>query len=95
MKVICSEERLIWLWKHEMVRVIADRFILLTDGQWFDKYIGILSAEVLSPEQVEYLSEEAYFVDFMRCVPVFFCDHVRTQVSTRHFCLAEYLVCFR
>ncbi|TPP56023.1 Dynein heavy chain 5 axonemal [Fasciola gigantica] len=67
--VICSEERLVWLWKHEMIRVIADRFTVMADGQWFDKYIGILSGEVLSPEQVEYLSEEAYFVDFLRDPP--------------------------
>ncbi|THD25575.1 Dynein heavy chain 5 axonemal [Fasciola hepatica] len=68
-EVICSEERLVWLWKHEMIRVIADRFTVMADGQWFDKYIGILSGEVLSPEQVEYLSEEAYFVDFLRDPP--------------------------
>lgn len=61
-----NEAILLNLWKHEMLRVIVDRFIIVEDCLWFEKYVGILSAEVLSADLVEHLSEETYFVDFMR-----------------------------
>ncbi|KAF7232655.1 hypothetical protein EG68_06684 [Paragonimus skrjabini miyazakii] len=68
-EVICDEHTLMLLWKHEMLRTIADRFVVVADCHWFEKYIGILSAEVLPAELVKYLEEEAYFVDFMRDAP--------------------------
>ncbi|KAF6777143.1 hypothetical protein AHF37_03033 [Paragonimus kellicotti] len=68
-EVVRDEHTLMLLWKHEMLRTIADRFVVVADCQWFEKYIGILSAEVLPAELVKYLEEEAYFVDFMRDAP--------------------------
>ena len=65
-QVFNSVQRVMCLWKHELLRVIADRFVTVEDLAWFDKYITILSAESLSEDQIEYLKEEVYFVDFLR-----------------------------
>ncbi|KER25686.1 hypothetical protein T265_14170, partial [Opisthorchis viverrini] len=68
-EVIIDDSVLLMLWKHELLRVIADRFISPSDTQWFEKYISLLAAEILSEEQLAHLQTESYFVDFMRDAP--------------------------
>jgi len=57
------------LWKHECIRVIADRFISQTDKAWFDDCTLKVLRQEVGDELVEQMPEEAYFVDFLRDAP--------------------------
>lgn len=54
------------LWKHECVRVIADRFTNYEDKEWFDKCTFRVIEDELGPEMRAKVPEEPYFVDFLR-----------------------------
>uniref|UniRef100_A0A669D0H3 Dynein axonemal heavy chain 5 n=1 Tax=Oreochromis niloticus TaxID=8128 RepID=A0A669D0H3_ORENI len=59
------------LWKHECKRVIADRFTMPGDVEWFDQALAKLVEEHLGEEHkkmVDY-GAERYFVDFLRDAP--------------------------
>ena len=59
---------LLGLWKHECVRVIADRFTNQEDKDWFDKCTFRVIEEEISSEMRAKVPEEPYFVDFLRYV---------------------------
>uniref|UniRef100_A0A3Q1JPI4 AAA+ ATPase domain-containing protein n=1 Tax=Anabas testudineus TaxID=64144 RepID=A0A3Q1JPI4_ANATE len=62
---------LLALWKHECKRVIADRFTMLEDVEWFDQTLAKLVDEELGEEHkniVDY-AVDRYFVDFLRDAP--------------------------
>lgn len=59
------------LWKHECKRVIADRFTMPDDVEWFDQALAKLVEEHFGEEHknmVDYVAER-YFVDFLRDAP--------------------------
>uniref|UniRef100_A0A4W6EPY2 Dynein axonemal heavy chain 5 n=1 Tax=Lates calcarifer TaxID=8187 RepID=A0A4W6EPY2_LATCA len=62
---------LLALWKHECKRVIADRFTMPEDVEWFDQSLAKLVEEELGEEHkniVDY-QVDRYFVDFLRDAP--------------------------
>lgn len=62
---------LLALWKHECKRVIADRFTMPDDVEWFDQTLAQLVEEALGeePKNVVDCGVERYFVDFLRDAP--------------------------
>ncbi|KAG1684351.1 Dynein heavy chain 5, axonemal [Nymphon striatum] len=63
-----SCERLIWLWKHECNRVIADRFTNRADLEWFEqKTVDIAMKEL--PEYSDAVKSHHYFADFLQDTP--------------------------
>ncbi|KAJ0000193.1 hypothetical protein NQD34_012035 [Periophthalmus magnuspinnatus] len=70
-EVVISTEVLLALWKHECKRVIADRFTMPEDVEWFDQALAKLVGEKLGEERetvVDY-GVDRYFVDFLRDAP--------------------------
>uniref|UniRef100_A0A668T4J6 AAA+ ATPase domain-containing protein n=1 Tax=Oreochromis aureus TaxID=47969 RepID=A0A668T4J6_OREAU len=70
-EVVTSVQMLMALWKHECKRVIADRFTMPDDVEWFDQALAKLVEEHLGEEHknmVDY-GAERYFVDFLRDAP--------------------------
>ena len=62
---------LLALWKHECKRVIADRFTMPEDVEWFDQALVKLVEEGLGEDHkniVDY-GVDRYFVDFLRDAP--------------------------
>ncbi|XP_055595824.1 dynein axonemal heavy chain 8 [Uranotaenia lowii] len=58
------------LWRHECVRVIADRFTNFPDRIWFVAKLQELATDLLPPEDMEHWQEEeTFFVDFLRDPP--------------------------
>ena len=68
-ETVTSFELFLSLWKHECIRVIADRFTNAPDKEWFDKAITRTILEDLGEDIVKLIPEEPYFVDFLRDPP--------------------------
>ena len=63
----CQDRQMVLsLWKHECTRVIADRFTNEQDRLWFEKAVTRVVVENLGQDVADELSEEPYFVDFLR-----------------------------
>lgn len=62
---------LLALWKHECKRVIADRFTMPEDVEWFDQALAKLVQEELEEEHMKMVDfgVETFFVDFLRDAP--------------------------
>ena len=62
---------LLALWKHECSRVIADRFTMPEDVEWFDQALAKLVEEELVEEHrnITDCGLDRYFVDFLRDAP--------------------------
>ncbi len=56
------------LWKNECTRVIADRFTAEKDNKWFNEATYRIVEENLGPEMKQLVTDEPYFVDFLRYV---------------------------
>ncbi|XP_059194328.1 dynein axonemal heavy chain 5 [Centropristis striata] len=70
-EVVNSVQVLLALWKHECSRVIADRFTMPEDVEWFDQALAKLVEEELVEERKN-MSDcglDRYFVDFLRDAP--------------------------
>ena len=67
--VINTPEVLLHLWKHELCRVISDRFINTGDKQWFEKMVVKIICSELGNDYKALSKETKYFVDFMRDAP--------------------------
>uniref|UniRef100_A0A8C9XFI9 Dynein axonemal heavy chain 5 n=1 Tax=Sander lucioperca TaxID=283035 RepID=A0A8C9XFI9_SANLU len=70
-EVVNSVQVLMALWQHECSRVIADRFTMPEDVEWFDQALAKLVEEELVEEHkniVDY-GRDRYFVDFLRDAP--------------------------
>uniref|UniRef100_A0A8C4H121 Dynein, axonemal, heavy chain 5 n=1 Tax=Dicentrarchus labrax TaxID=13489 RepID=A0A8C4H121_DICLA len=70
-EVVNSVQVLLALWKHECKRVIADRFTMPEDVEWFDQALAKLVEEELGEDHknmVDY-GLDRYFVDFLRDAP--------------------------
>ena len=57
------------LWKHEATRVIADRFTMIEDKEWFDKMLRGVVEEDCGSALSNAMQDEPYFVDFLRDAP--------------------------
>ncbi|XP_061675571.1 dynein axonemal heavy chain 5 [Syngnathoides biaculeatus] len=70
-EVLNSAQVLLALWKHECKRVIADRFILPEEVDWFDLALASLVEDTLGEKHKATvdLGVDRYFVDFMRDAP--------------------------
>eukprot|EP01135_Chromosphaera_perkinsii_P008183 Nk52_evm5s1178 gene=Nk52_evmTU5s1178 len=69
-EVIGSDAKLLALWKHELTRVIADRFTNAKDKEWFEKNMAKVVQENLENEQMDQvMKSDKYFVDFLRDAP--------------------------
>ncbi|XP_020559538.1 dynein heavy chain 5, axonemal isoform X3 [Oryzias latipes] len=70
-EVINSVHVLLALWKHECKRVIADRFTMPDDVEWFDQTLAKLVEQQLGEEHKKVVDcgVERYFVDFLRDPP--------------------------
>ena len=66
--IVCNEEILMKLWKHEITRVISDRFINEMDKDWFNTEVQMLVKKNLGDEY-EAMASDTYFVDFLRDAP--------------------------
>ncbi|XP_055862272.1 dynein axonemal heavy chain 8-like isoform X3 [Biomphalaria glabrata] len=63
----CSTVRtVINLWKHEVCRVIEDRFINDEDKSWFQNALYSVISEVIGTEVADMMMPFPHFVDFMR-----------------------------
>lgn len=62
---------LLGLWKHECKRVIADRFTMSEDVEWFDQSLAKLVGEKLGEKNQRLVDcgLDRYFVDFLRDAP--------------------------
>ncbi len=62
---------LLALWRHECKRVIADRFTMPEDVEWFDQALAKLVEEEFGEEHKDILDcgLDRYFVDFLRDAP--------------------------
>uniref|UniRef100_A0A3B3VSW3 Dynein axonemal heavy chain 5 n=1 Tax=Poecilia latipinna TaxID=48699 RepID=A0A3B3VSW3_9TELE len=70
-EVVSSVQVLLALWKHECKRVIADRFTMPDDVEWFDQALAKLVGDELGEElrnTVDF-GVDRYFVDFLRDAP--------------------------
>ncbi|GBO26226.1 Dynein heavy chain 5, axonemal, partial [Araneus ventricosus] len=69
--IICDQETLISLWKHECYRVIADRFIQQQDYDYFQSAMNRLLVEEFGEENSFTKTEDdlCFFVDFLRDTP--------------------------
>ncbi|XP_077576575.1 dynein axonemal heavy chain 5 isoform X2 [Stigmatopora nigra] len=70
-EVVNSTQVLLELWKHECKRVIADRFIMPEEGEWFDQALVKLVGDTLGEnhKNIVALGVDRYFVDFLRDTP--------------------------
>ncbi|KPP75577.1 dynein heavy chain 5, axonemal-like [Scleropages formosus] len=70
-EMVSTRRVVLQLWKHECKRVIADRFTISEDVEWFDKALAKLVEEELGEEDragVDF-GVDTYFVDFLRDAP--------------------------
>ena len=67
--VVNTETVLMHLWRHEVTRVLSDRFITDADKEWFDIEVMNTVEQEFNEEVVDVIKEPRYFVDFMRDAP--------------------------
>ncbi|XP_054841808.1 dynein axonemal heavy chain 5 [Eublepharis macularius] len=70
-EVISESNVLIKLWKHECKRVVADRFTIPEDVEWFDLALAKLVEGAFGVDKKALVDPgvDAYFVDFLRDAP--------------------------
>ena len=68
-EVINTPQAALGLWKHECCRVIADRFTLQQDKDWFEKALKTVIDEEADTATANLLPAEPLFVDFLRDAP--------------------------
>ncbi|XP_037128984.1 dynein heavy chain 5, axonemal isoform X2 [Syngnathus acus] len=70
-EVVSSTQVLLALWKHECKRVIADRFIMPGEVEWFDQALAKVVGDTLGEKHknIVDVGVDSYFVDFLRDSP--------------------------
>ena len=67
--IITTKEETLQLWRHEISRVISDRFVNEKDTNWFMGHLLMLTRENLG-EDLEIVTKDVkYFTDFMQDAP--------------------------
>ncbi|XP_015117111.1 dynein heavy chain 5, axonemal [Diachasma alloeum] len=64
-----SRNILLKLWDHECTRVIADRFTIATDKEWFKNTLKSTTKILLAEDSKYYDGTETYFANFLREAP--------------------------
>ena len=64
-----SREIAMQLWKNEVARTIADRFVTDADKEWFNTELNRVVELNFGEDDVAMVKENKYFVDFMRDAP--------------------------
>ena len=64
-----TEIKVIQLWRHEVTRVLADRFVNQSDKEWFNTEVVSLVKKELGQDYEDKVAEQKFFVDFMRDAP--------------------------
>lgn len=67
--IINNAGKMMSLWKHECFRTIVDRFVDISDKDWFEKTIKQVAEEECGSAAVAEMEAEPYFVDFLREAP--------------------------
>ena len=67
--VITDEAITLQLWKNEVTRTIADRFVSEIDKEWFDAELLNVVELSMGEDALQKVKETKYFVDFMRDAP--------------------------
>ncbi|XP_075937501.1 dynein axonemal heavy chain 5 isoform X2 [Anarhichas minor] len=69
-EVVNSVQVLLALWRHECSRVIADRFTMPEDVEWFDRALAkLVEEELVEHKNIVDYELDRYFVDFLRDAP--------------------------
>lgn len=63
--VITNETTLVELWKHECIRVFADRFTILSDKEWFSTELVSLVLSELGEDYVDMVKANPGMVFFL------------------------------
>ena len=67
--IITNETEALHLWRHEISRVVSDRFVNQKDTSWFiSKLVGLVR-ENLGDDMEAIIKDEKFFVDFMQDAP--------------------------
>ena len=64
-----TETKVMQLWRHEVTRVLADRFVNDCDKEWFDTELVSMVRKEMGPEFEDKVVDSRFFVDFMRDAP--------------------------
>ena len=67
--IITNEIEALQLWRHEVSRVVSDRFVNKKDTAWFMSQMVTLIKENLGSDVEPAIKEEKFFVDFMQDAP--------------------------
>ena len=67
--IITAETSALHLWRHEVSRVIQDRFVSEQDKRWFDSQLLKIVRENLGSEMEIVAKDIKYFLDFMQDAP--------------------------
>ena len=67
--VINNSDVAIKLWKHEITRVLSDRFVSDVDKEWFDAELIANVKKELGVDYGDMATDTKFFVDFMRDAP--------------------------
>ena len=67
--IFSTEAKLLQLWRHEVTRVLADRFVNECDKDWFNTEIVSMVKKELGGNYEATVERPRFFVDFMRDAP--------------------------
>ena len=67
--IFSTEAKLLQLWRHEVTRVLADRFVNECDKDWFNTEIVSMVKRELGGNYEGMVERTRFFVDFMRDAP--------------------------
>ena len=67
--IFTTEAKLLQLWRHEVTRVLADRFVSQCDKDWFNTEIVSMVKKELGGSYDGMVEKPRFFVDFMRDAP--------------------------
>ncbi|XP_037081499.1 LOW QUALITY PROTEIN: dynein heavy chain 8, axonemal-like [Pollicipes pollicipes] len=68
-ETVRQPEDILIVWKHECIRVIADRFTSEADKTWFQEACQQVAGEDLDEDLACVVKNDHYFVDFLRDAP--------------------------
>ncbi|KAF8569176.1 hypothetical protein P879_10895 [Paragonimus westermani] len=64
--VYTDKAQMLFLWQHEVRRVLSDRLATAEDRQWFDNTLNWTVEDELGKHMLEYVNHEVFLVNFMR-----------------------------
>ncbi|KAF5398986.1 hypothetical protein PHET_07645 [Paragonimus heterotremus] len=67
--IYTDKEQMMFLWQHEVRRVLSDRLVTPEDRQWFESTLNWTVEDELGKHMQEYVNQEVFLVNFMRDAP--------------------------